>query len=176
VKTLTGEDPGPVAGTGTPAMPPIDPDTALRGTTTWKLTTSQGEVTIALDPDVAPWHVATIITLTRDRFYDGLFFHRVVPDFVVQGGDPTATGWGGPGFNLPSEPGSALEARPATYDAGAIGIADSGKDTGGSQWFAMHGPAPHLEGRYTRVGAVVEGADVIDRLQIGDKIIRAQIE
>lgn len=176
VKELTGEDPGPRAASSAPAMPPVDPDDGLRGTTTWRLTTSQGEVVIALDPELAPWHVASIISLTKNRFYDGLAFHRVVPDFVVQGGDPTATGWGGPGYTLPSEPGSLVEPRPAGFTAGAIGMADSGKDTGGSQWFAMHGPAPHLDGRYTRVGAIVEGADVIDRLQIGDTIIRARVE
>lgn len=176
VKALTGEDPGPQVAEGAPTMPPVDPDAALRGAVTWRLTTSQGDVAIALDPEVAPWHVAAIITLTKDRFYDGLAFHRVVPDFVVQGGDPTSTGWGGPGFTLPSEPGARIEGHPVSYGAGAIGIADAGKDTGGSQWFAMHGPAPHLDGRYTRIGAIVEGADVIDRLQIGDTIIRARIE
>ena len=103
-------------------------------------------------------------------------FHRVVPDFVVQGGDPTGTGWGGPGFTLPSEISAGLEAMPIDFGAGAIGIADAGKDTGGSQWFAMHAPAPHLEGRYTWVGRVVEGADVIDKLQVGDRIIRARFE
>ena len=176
VKELTGEDPGARTAAGPPPMPPVDPDAALRGAATWRITTSQGEVAIALDPEVAPWHVAAIITLTRDRFYDGLSFHRVVPDFVVQGGDPTGTGWGGPGFTLPSEPGSLIENHAVPYAPGAAGIADSGKDTGGSQWFVMHGPAPHLEGRYTRVGAVIEGADVIDRLQVGDTIVRARIE
>lgn len=176
VKSLTGEDPGPRAAAGAPTMPPVDPDAALRGATTWRLTTSQGDVVIALDPEVAPWHVAAIVTLTKDNFYDGLAFHRVVPDFVVQGGDPTGTGWGGPGFTLPSEPGSLADAKPTPFGAAAIGIADAGKDTGGSQWFAMHGPAPHLEGRYTRVGQIVEGADVVDRLQIGDTIIRARIQ
>ena len=149
---------------------------ALDGVHRWKLLTSQGEVTIELAPTLAPWHVASVASLTRAGFYDGLAFHRVVADFVVQGGDPTGTGWGGPGFTLPSEISASLEAMPIDYGAGAIGIADAGKDTGGSQWFAMHSPAPHLEGRYTWVGRVIEGADVLDRIQVGDRIIRARFE
>jgi peptidyl-prolyl cis-trans isomerase B (cyclophilin B) len=120
--------------------------------------------------------VAAIITLTRSGYYDGTVFHRVVPGFVVQGGDPTATGWGGPGFTLPSETTAALEGIPVDYNTGAVGIADAGKDTGGSQWFAMHSPAPHLAGRYTWVGRVIEGEDVLARLLIGDRIIRARFE
>ena len=114
---------------------------------------------IALAGDLAPWHVGAIASLTREGYYDGLLFHRVVPDFVVQGGDPTGSGWGGPGFTLPSEVTSSLDAPvpvPA-YGPGAIGIADAGKDTGGSQWFAMHGKAPHLDGRYTWIGTVAGG-------------------
>ncbi|MBZ0232302.1 MAG: peptidylprolyl isomerase [Deltaproteobacteria bacterium] len=157
----------------------------------WKLTTTQGDVTIALAGELAPWHVAAVQELTFKGFYDGVLFHRVVPDFVVQGGDPTGSGWGGPGFTLPSETGSRIDAptRPSRderaglsetgapeYAPGAVGIADAGKDTGGSQWFVMHGRAPHLDGRYTWIGTVTEGADVIDRLQIGDRIVRARVQ
>ncbi len=176
VKELLGEDPGPAAPSTSPPTPPVDPLAALSGPRTWKLTTTQGDVTIALAGELAPWHVAAIQELTYKGFYDGLVFHRVVPDFVVQGGDPTATGWGGPGFTLPSETGSRLDAPAPEYAAGAIGIADAGKDTGGSQWFAMHGRAPHLDGRYTWIGAITEGADVIDRLQIGDRVVRARVQ
>jgi cyclophilin family peptidyl-prolyl cis-trans isomerase/HEAT repeat protein len=140
---------------------------------TWRVETSRGVVTIALAPDVAPWHVAAIAALTRRKFYDGLVFHRVVPDFVVQGGDPTGTGWGGPGFTLPAEP--ATRADGADFGTGAVGIADAGKDSGGSQWFVMHSRAPHLEGRYTRIGKVASGQDVIDTLVIGDRIVTATI-
>ena len=176
ITALTGTDPGRRAGSAPPPRPPVDPDVALRATGAWHLTTTAGDVVIGLEASIAPWHVAAIITLTRSGYYDGLLFHRVVPGFVVQGGDPTGTGWGGPGFTLPSETTAALEAVPVDYNAGAIGIADAGKDTGGSQWFAMHAPAPHLEGRYTWVGRVISGADVLDRLQIGDRIIRARFE
>jgi cyclophilin family peptidyl-prolyl cis-trans isomerase len=140
---------------------------------TWQVETSRGRVSIALAPEVAPWHVAAIVGLTRRGFYDGLVFHRVVPDFVVQGGDPTGTGWGGPGFTLPAEP--ATRADGADFATGAVGIADAGKDSGGSQWFAMHSRAPHLEGRYTRIGEVTAGQDVIDALVIGDRIVSATV-
>ena len=176
VKELLGEDPGPGTPTAAPPSPPVDPLAALGGPHVWKLTTTQGDISIALAGELAPWHVAAIIELTKDGFYDGLLFHRVVPDFVVQGGDPTGSGWGGPGFTLPAEPGSRLDAPVPTYGPGAIGIADAGKDTGGSQWFAMHGKAPHLDGRYTWVGSITAGAEVVDRLQIGDRIVRAKIE
>ncbi|MEZ4403426.1 MAG: peptidylprolyl isomerase [Kofleriaceae bacterium] len=175
VTALTGTDPGPRAAATPPARPPVDPDLALRTTGTWKLTTTQGELAISLDATIAPWHVATIIELTRRGFYDGQLVHRVVPDFVVQSGDPTGTGWGGPGFTLPAEPTSSLDPA-AHFDGGAVGIADAGKDSGGSQWFAMHGPAPHLDGRYTYAGALVDGAEVLDRLQVGDRVIRARFE
>ena len=109
------------------------------------------------------------VALTRAGFYDGLTFHRVVPGYVVQGGDPTATGWGGPGFNLPSEPGEGAFAR------GAVGIADAGKDTGGSQFFIMHARAPHLDGRYTRIGEVRDGLDAAMALVVGDRILAAEV-
>lgn len=139
----------------------------------WKLTTEHGIVEIELDSAAAPWHVAAIVQLTQKHFYDGLEFHRVVPNFVVQGGDPTQSGSGGPGFSLPAEPGSRADGD--SYRAGAVGFADAGKDSGGSQWFVMHSRAPHLEGRYTRVGQLSSGQQVIDRLLVGDKVLTAQV-
>ena len=175
VKALVGEDPGPAVATKSPPSPPVDPVAGLNART-WRLSTTQGDISIAFAGELAPWHVAAIAELTRKGFYDGTFFHRVVPDFVVQGGDPTGSGWGGPGFTLPAEPGSRLDAPTPEYAPGGIGIADAGKDSGGSQWFAMHGRAPHLDGRYTWIGKVTEGQDVVDRLQIGDRIVRARVE
>jgi cyclophilin family peptidyl-prolyl cis-trans isomerase/HEAT repeat protein len=176
VKQLVGEDPGPATPSAAPATPPVDPLAALSAPRRWKLTTTQGEITIALAGELAPWHVAAIQELTHEGVYDGTIFHRVVGNFVVQGGDPSGSGWGGPGFTLPAEPGSRLDSPAPEYGPGAIGIADAGKDTGGSQWFAMHGRAPHLDGRYTWIGTIVDGADVADRLQIGDRIVRARVE
>jgi peptidyl-prolyl cis-trans isomerase B (cyclophilin B) len=140
----------------------------------WRLATTRGEIVIALHPDVAPWAVAAIAALTRRGFYDGIAFHRVVPDFVVQGGDPSESGSGGPGFALPAEPGTMLDG--AGYLAGGVGIADAGRDSGGSQWFVMHSRAPHLDGRYTWIGTVESGQNSADALLIGDRVVRAAIE
>jgi cyclophilin family peptidyl-prolyl cis-trans isomerase len=139
----------------------------------WRLATTRGEIAITLRPDVAPWAVATIAELTRKHAYDGLEFHRVVPDFVVQGGDPTQSGSGGPGFTLPAEPATLLDG--AGFATGGIGLADAGPDSAGSQYFAMHARAPHLDGRYTLVGAIDGGQNVADSLQIGDRVTAATI-
>lgn len=167
--TKLARDPGPQTPSQPPATPPHDPAAVLGKTVSWRLTTARGVLDIELDPAAAPWHVATLVALTRAGFYDGLVFHRVVPGFVVQGGDPQGTGWGGPGFTLPSE------ASAGRFERGAVGIADAGKDSGGSQFFVMHARAPHLEGRYTRVGALRRGHEVADALQLGDRIVRAEV-
>lgn len=130
--------------------------------------TTAGVFTVDLAEDLAPWAVAALADLALRGFYDGLPWHRVVPGFVVQGGDPTGTGAGGPGFTLPGEPSLA------PFRRGAVGIADAGLHTGGSQWFVMHARAPHLEGRYTLVGQVVDGLDVVDRLTTDDRIVSAR--
>ncbi|MBL9107602.1 MAG: peptidylprolyl isomerase [Myxococcales bacterium] len=166
VTALVG-DPGPQLADAAPALPPHPPRPGPP--IHWRLTSERGVIDVHLDPDAAPWHVAAIVALTRAGFYDGLTFHRVVPGFVVQGGDPEGTGWGGPGFTLPSEPGAAR------FTRGAVGVADAGKDTGGSQFFFMQARAPHLEGRFTRIGEVAGGIDVVDALLVGDKILRAEI-
>ncbi|HEU4734887.1 MAG TPA: peptidylprolyl isomerase [Kofleriaceae bacterium] len=162
---------------GAPALPeppPVDVSAVIGHVVRWRVTTSRGEVVIRLHPEVAPWAVAAIVALTRKGFYDGLVFHRVVPDFVVQGGDPTGSGAGGPGFALPAEP--AIWSDGAGYAAGGVGIADAGRDSGGSQWFVMHSRAPHLDGRYTWFGTVESGQRSADALLIGDRVVRAAVE
>lgn len=144
--------------------------TAAPGPADWVLETDRGTIRIELQPDLAPAHVAAIVDLTERGFYDGLTFHRVVPNFVVQGGDPTGTGWGGPGFLLRDE------ISDAPFERGAVGMAKAGKDTGGSQLFIMLMPAPHLEGRYTIFGRVVEGMEAVDTIEPCDRIVRARIE
>jgi cyclophilin family peptidyl-prolyl cis-trans isomerase len=156
------------------APPPVQLEDVIGKDLYWHVATTRGELVIHLRPEVAPWNVATIVALTRRGFYDGLGFHRVVPNFVVQGGDPTESGWGGPGFTTPAEP--ATFADGPGFVAGAIGIADAGRDSGGSQWFAMHSRAPHLDGRYTWIGEIVSGGKSADALLIGDKIVKATIE
>ncbi len=124
--------------------------------------TDRGTFTIRLDGRRAPNTCATFLELIRRGFFDGLAFHRVVPDFVIQGGDPDGTGWGGPGFTIRSEWSDA------PYERGTVGIAHSGKDTGGSQFFVAHSAQPHLDGRYTVFGKVVDGMEIVDLVQPDD--------
>jgi cyclophilin family peptidyl-prolyl cis-trans isomerase/HEAT repeat protein len=154
--------------------PPVDVATVIGKRVLWHVKTTRGEIVIELRPDVAPWAVATIVSLTQRGYYDKKEFHRVVPNFVVQGGDPTESGWGGPGFTLPAEPGSVLDG--PGYVEGGVGMADAGRDTAGSQWFIMHSRAPHLDGRYSWVGSVVSGQKSADGLQIGDRVESATVE
>lgn len=142
-----------------PAQPPV----ALPGKVAKvRGTTAAGKFEITLKGDLAPNTCAMFLHLVRSGFYDGLTFHRVVPDFVVQGGDPTGTGWGGPGYSIRSE------WSPQPYTRGTVGIAHSGKDTGGCQWFVTLSEQPHLVGRYTVFGEVTGGMDVFDVMQPGD--------
>ena len=154
--------------------PPVDVSTVIGKVLRWRVTTTRGDLVIRLHPDVTPWAVATIVTLTRKGFYNGLAFHRFVPNFVVQGGDPTESGAGGPGFTIPAEPSTLADG--AGYQAGGVGIADAGRDSGGSQWFVMHSRAPHLDGRYTWIGTLESGQKSADALLIGDRIVNAAIE
>jgi len=171
LKALGQAVPAPAIAAATP--PPVDVATVIGKRVTWHVATTTGEVVIELRPDLAPWNVATIVALTRRGFYDGLAFHRVVPDFVVQGGDPTSSGYGGPGFTVPAEPSAYGE---GGFEEGGIGIADAGRDSGGSQWFAMHSRAPHLDGRYTYIGKVTSGGNSASSLLIGDKVVKATVE
>jgi len=134
------------------------------------LTTSKGEIILDLWPHVAPLTVANFVYLAENGFYNGLTFHRVVSDFVIQGGDPRGDGWGGPEYYIPCE----YNNKP--YVRGSIGIATAGKDTGGSQFFICHTEQPHLNGRYTNFGMVINGINVVDRIQIDDKIIKVVIK
>lgn len=158
--------------TATP--PAVDVASVIGKVLRWRLQTSRGELVIELDADAAPWAVATIVQLTRKGFYDGLAFHRVVPNFVAQGGDPTETGSGGPGFALPAEPSTQRDG--LGFGTGGVGMADAGRDSAGSQWFAMHSWAPHLDGRYTWVGLLLSGQKTVDALEVGDRVIKATIE
>ncbi len=128
------------------------------------VTTSKGEFEMELYFDTAPLTVLSFVELVDDGFYEGLSFHRVVPDFVIQGGDPRGDGWGGPPYNIRCEYSSE------PYRRGTVGIATSGKDTGGSQFFVTLSPQPHLEARYTVFGQVISGMHVVDRIVRGDLI------
>ncbi len=137
------------------------------GTPRWlEVVTVRGTMQVTLDTATAPLTCFRLAALAGKKFFEGLAFHRVEPDFVVQGGDPRGEGWGGPGYVVRDE----LALTP--YDAGSVGIALAGPDTGGSQIFVTLTPRPHLLGRYPHVGTVVAGEDVAERLRVGDRILR----
>ena len=131
--------------------------------------TDRGTVQIELAVLDAPLMVDNFVTLVKRGFYNGLTFHRVVPDFVVQGGDPRGDGEGGPGYTVRDE----LSERP--YVRGTVGIALDWQDTGGSQFFITHSPQPHLDAKYTVIGRVIDGMDVVDRIQQNDVIRRIRV-
>jgi len=131
--------------------------------------TGKGQIKIELFPQDAPITVDSFITLARKGFFNNLTFHRVVPNFVIQGGDPRGDGEGGPGYQIRCE----INTRP--YTRGAIGMALSGKDTGGSQFFITHSPQPHLDGGYTVFGQVTSGMAAVDRIARGDSIRKVEI-
>ncbi len=145
---------------------------ALRknGTVKAVLTTQKGTFSIDLLPEDAPLTVDNFIKLANAKYFDGLEVHRVVPNFVMQDGDPRGDGTGGPGWNI------RCEVNMVPYERGAVGMALSGKDTGGSQWFVTHAPQPHLDGGYTVFGKVNEtGMKVVDNIVRGDKILTVRI-
>jgi peptidyl-prolyl cis-trans isomerase B (cyclophilin B) len=124
--------------------------------------TKHGDIEIELFGDDATQNAANFMKLARSGFYDGLTFHRVVPNFVVQGGCPRGDGWGDAGYFV------RAEVNQHRYARGYVGVADSGKDTGGSQFFITLSPQPHLDGRYTVFGRVTKGMDVVDKIDQGD--------
>ena len=136
----------------------------MQGNHWLEVATDRGTFRIRLETMDAPITSREIFDLAAAGFYDDLTFHRVVPNFVVQGGDPRGDGWGGPGFILPDEPAF----RP--YDSWRVGVATSGPNTGGSQFFVTLMPADHLVGHYTNFGEVVAGSDVLKRIRVGDRI------
>ncbi len=129
-----------------------------------RVVTSRGTFEIRLLPEDAPLTVDNFVQLAKRGYFNGISFHRVVPNFVIQGGDPRGDGNGGPGYSI------RCEINEAPYDRGAVGMALSGKDTGGSQWFVTHSPQPHLDGGYTVFGNVINGMDVVDKIVRGDLV------
>ena len=134
------------------------------------MTTEKGSFTIDLLPEDAPLTVDNFVKLARANYFNGLEVHRVVPNFVMQDGDPRGDGNGGPGWSI------RCEINMVPYERGAVGMALSGKDTGGSQWFVTHSPQPRLDGGYTVFGHVNESdMKVVDNIVRGDKIISVRI-
>jgi cyclophilin family peptidyl-prolyl cis-trans isomerase/HEAT repeat protein len=128
------------------------------------VTTTKGSFTISLLPDEATLNVDNFIQLAKRRYFNGITVHRVVPNFVIQDGDPRGDGNGGPGYQI------RCEINQVPYERGAVGMALSGKDTGGSQWFVTHSPQPHLDGGYTVFGNIVAGMNTVDAIVRGDVI------
>ena len=126
--------------------------------------TNRGVIELELYPQYAPVTVNNFVFLAREGFYDGVSFHRVIPNFVIQGGDPTGTGRGGPGYRFKDE----FEGNPLKHETGVISMANAGANTNGSQFFITHSPQPHLDGRHTVFGKVSSGQDVVDAIQQGD--------
>ncbi len=135
--------------------------------------TEKGDLTVQFYDADAPETVANFLKLAKSGYYDGVTFHRVIPDFVIQGGDPTGTGAGGPGYSIKCE----LDGDNQYHDRGVLSMAHRGRDTGGSQFFICHSRTntAHLDRNHTCFGKVVENVDAIDDIRQGDKILGIDI-
>jgi peptidyl-prolyl cis-trans isomerase B (cyclophilin B) len=134
--------------------------------------TTKGEIRVSLFPAEAPLTVANFVNLAQRGYYDGLKFHRVIANFMIQGGDPTGTGRGGPGYDFADEFSPSLR-----HDtAGTLSMANAGPGTNGSQFFITHGPTPHLDNAHTVFGKVSSGQDVVDAIAQGDVLTTVAIE
>ncbi len=127
-----------------------------------------GKVLVKLRPDLAPKHVERVKQLAKEGFYDGVKFHRVIPGFMAQTGDPTGTGRGGPGYRFEDE----VRNNPHKHETGTLSMANAGPNTNGSQFFITHAPQPHLDGRHTVFGQVKnkESQNVVNAIRQGDTI------
>ena len=153
----------PFSGRAGRFVPPTADETKL------SVKTAKGTFVVKLDVERAPVTTGNMVSLAKKKYFDHQTFHRIVPDFVAQGGDPRGDGEGGPGYTIPCE----INAR--RYTRGSIGMALSGKDTGGSQWFVTTSAQPHLEGKYTAFGEVSSGQEVVDALLEDDEIIEVAV-
>ena len=127
-----------------------------------EMKTNKGTMTLELFEKDAPGTVKNFLDLTNKGFYNGLSFHRVIKNFMIQGGCPRGDGTGGPGYKI------KCEINPNKHQRGSLSMAHAGRDTGGSQFFICHSPQPHLDGQHTVFGKVVEGLDVVDKIEKGD--------
>lgn len=134
------------------------------------LKTEKGTIVLQLFVEDAPGSVANFIELTKKDFFDNLYFHRVVPNFVAQGGDKRGDGWGSSDYSIRSE------FAPLHYLEGYVGMASAGKDTESNQWFITHSPTPHLDGRYTIFAKVIDGMEVVHQLEVGDRILDVDLK
>ncbi len=151
----------------TPPAMQIDPKKSYLAT----VETNRGTIEITFSPEHAPKTVNNFVFLAREGFYDGVAFHRVINNFVVQGGDPTGTGMGGPGYKFEDE----VKNNPLKHETGVLSMANAGPGTNGSQFFITHSPQPHLNGKHTVFGKVTAGMDVVNAIRQGDKMVKVTI-
>jgi peptidyl-prolyl cis-trans isomerase B (cyclophilin B) len=137
------------------------------------MSTSKGDVVLELDPSAAPKTVNNFVFLAKEGYYDNITFHRVIANFMAQGGDPTGTGRGGPGYTFEDE----FKNNPLIHDAGVISMANAGPNTNGSQFFLVHNrqDTAHLDGKHTVFGKSMNGPDVILALRQGDQLMKVTI-
>ena len=147
-----------------PAPPPVSVDPAKTYSVTFN--TSRGEIVCDLFAKDAPKTVNNFVFLAREKFYDGTVFHRVIADFMVQGGDPTGTGRGGPGYKFEDE----VKGNPNKHQVGSLSMANAGPNTNGSQFFITHVVTDWLDGKHTVFGKVRKGQDVVNSIKQGDKL------
>jgi len=149
-----------------PAMQ-IDPEKSYKVS----METTRGTIEIDLFPEYAPKTVNNFVFLAGEGFYDGVTFHRVISNFMIQGGDPTGSGRGGPGYRFEDE----FDGNPLRHETGVLSMANAGPNTNGSQFFITHGPQPHLDNRHTVFGKVTKGQDVVDSIRQGDKMTKVTV-
>ncbi len=135
------------------------------------LETSKGTIVIKMSTECAPITVNNFVFLAKEGFYDGITFHRVISNFMVQCGDPTGTGRGGPGYRFEDE----VKGNPLTHDTCVISMANAGPGTNGSQFFITHSPQPHLNGKHTVFGKVTVGQDIVNAIRQGDILTKVTI-
>lgn len=153
---------------------PVPPEMQIEGKQNYSVNieTDKGDIALELYPQYAPKTVNSFVFLTKEGFYDGVSFHRVIDNFMIQGGDPTGSGRGGPGYRFEDE----VSGNPLKHETGSISMANAGPNTNGSQFFITHNPQSHLDGKHTVFGKVVTGQDVVDSIQQGDVMIRVTVQ
>ena len=151
----------------TPPVMQIDPKKTYKVT----IETIRGPIVLDLYPEHAPKTVNNFVFLVNQGYYDGVTFHRVIADFMIQGGDPTGTGRGGPGYKFEDE----VKGNPLRHETGVLSMANAGPNTNGSQFFITHSPQPHLDGKHTVFGKVTSGMEVVNAVRQGDKMIKVVV-
>jgi peptidyl-prolyl cis-trans isomerase B (cyclophilin B) len=151
----------------TPPELTIDPKKTYHVT----METTRGTIELDLYPEFAPKTVNNFVFLAKEGFYDGIKFHRVIANFMIQGGDPTGTGMGGPGYKFEDE----FTNNPLRHETNVISMANAGPGTNGSQFFITHSPQPHLNGKHTVFGKVTQGNKVVNLIQQGDVMTKVTV-